>query len=67
MVDFTGVSEMLTRQYGALPQLFKHFDALALPVAQAWPFAAAEHWPKRIEGRTMDTYHQWMVLRGDGE
>jgi amidase len=50
-----------------LSQLFKRFDASELPVAQVRPFAAAEHWLKRIEGRTMDTYHRWMVLSGDGE
>ncbi len=34
--------------------------ALALPVAQIWPFPVAEHWPKQIAGRAMDTYHRWM-------
>jgi amidase len=60
MVDFTRASEMRSRFYGALLQLFERFDALALPVAQVWPFPVVEHWPKRIEGRTMDTYHRWM-------
>ncbi len=40
--------------------LFKHFDVLALPVAQVWPFDVARHWPKMIHGRAMDTYHRWM-------
>ena len=60
MVDFTRASEMRSRFYAALLQMFERFDALALPVAQVWPFPAVEHWPKRIEGRTMDTYHRWM-------
>ena len=60
MVDFTRASEMRSRFYAALLQLFERFDALALPVAQVWPFPVVEHWPKRIEGRTMDTYHRWM-------
>ena len=42
--------------------LLGRFDALALPVAQAWPFAIDEHWPQQIAGRTMDTYHRWMEV-----
>ena len=60
MVDFTRASETRSRLYSSLLQLFERFDALALPVAQVWPFPVAEHWPKKIEGRTMDTYHRWM-------
>ena len=60
MGDFTRASEMRSRLYAALLKLFERFDALALPVAQVWPFPVAEHWPKKIEGRTMDTYHRWM-------
>ena len=60
MVDFTRASEMRSRLYAALLKLFERFDALALPVAQVWPFPVTEHWPKKIEGRTMDTYHRWM-------
>jgi amidase len=62
MVDFTRASEMRSRFYAALLQLFERFDALALPVAQVWPFPAVEPWPKRIQGRTMDTYHRWMEV-----
>jgi amidase len=40
--------------------LLQHFDALALPVAQVWPFELHERWPRHIAGRTMDTYHRWM-------
>ena len=42
--------------------LFERFDALALPVAQVWPFPVTEHWPRTIDGRTMDTYHRWMEV-----
>jgi amidase len=38
------------------------FDALALPVAQVWPFAIEQHWPRQIGGRAMDTYHRWMEV-----
>jgi amidase len=41
-------------------KLFERVDALALPVAQVWPFELAQTWPRRIGGREMDTYHRWM-------
>ena len=59
-VDFMRASEMRSRLYAALLKLFERFDALALPVAQVWPFPVAQHWPQSIAGRTMDTYHRWM-------
>ena len=39
---------------------FEHFDFLALPSAQVWPFDVALRWPMHINGREMDTYHRWM-------
>lgn len=42
--------------------LFEHFDLLALPVTQAWPFELQWAWPKTLAGRTMDTYHRWMEV-----
>ena len=41
---------------------FEHFDFLALPSAQVWPFDAAQRWPTHIAGREMDTYHRWMEV-----
>lgn len=58
--DFMHASEVRTRLHAALLKLFERHDALALPVAQVWPFPVEQHWPKRIVGRTMDTYHRWM-------
>ena len=40
--------------------LMQRFDALALPVAQVWPFDIGIDWPRRIGSRAMDTYHRWM-------
>jgi len=40
--------------------LFEHFDALAIPTAQVWPFPAEWRWPQQIAGHAMDTYHRWM-------
>lgn len=48
--------------YRALLGLFEHYDILALPTAQVFPFNANEHWPKKIDGRKMDTYHRWMEV-----
>lgn len=42
--------------------LFETCDALALPTAQVWPFAAEADWPKDIAGQEMDTYHRWMEV-----
>ncbi len=42
--------------------LFERFDVLALPAAQVFPFDAGETWPRRINGREMDTYHRWMEV-----
>jgi amidase len=48
--------------YRALHELFEHYDVLALPSAQVFPFSADVHWPKSINGKTMDTYHRWMEV-----
>jgi amidase len=45
-----------------LLQLFRRYDILALPSAQVFPFDANIHWPKTINGRSMDTYHRWMEV-----
>jgi len=46
--------------YAALRQLFEQFDFLVLPAAQVFPFEVEQHWPARVGGRDMDTYHRWM-------
>jgi amidase len=48
--------------YRAVERLFKRFDFLLLPSAQVFPFDAAVHWPREINGHTMDTYHRWMEV-----
>ena len=48
--------------FGSISALFEHFDVLALPTAQVWPFEVGERWPHHIEGREMDTYHRWMEV-----
>jgi amidase len=51
-----------TRFYRHMVSLFQRFDLLALPSAQVWPFPAEWTWPRKIAGRTMDTYHRWMEV-----
>ena len=51
-----------TAFYSAMLRLFERYDALALPTAQVWPFAAEWRWPREVAGRTMDTYHRWMEV-----
>ncbi|MCG3189635.1 MAG: Acylamidase [Burkholderiaceae bacterium] len=60
--EFMRAAEMRTRLYAQMLALLQRFDALALPVAQVWPFAIEQHWPRQIAGRTMDTYHRWMEV-----
>jgi amidase len=60
--EFTRASEMRTRFHAQMFALLQRFDALALPVAQVWPFALHEKWPRQIAGRAMDTYHRWMEV-----
>ena len=46
----------------SLLSALEHFDLVALPTAQCWPFPSALHWPGAIDGVPMDTYHRWMEV-----
>jgi amidase len=48
--------------FRALRRLFDDYDLLAQPTAQVFPFPKETHWPDRIDGRSMDTYHRWMEV-----
>jgi amidase len=58
--EFMHAAGVRSTFYGHLLGLFDRFDALALPVAQVWPFPIEERWPEVVDGRRMDTYHRWM-------
>jgi amidase len=60
--DITEAQLGRTRIYEAFRKAFETFDFLVLPSAQVFPFDAAEHWPRQIAGRTLDTYHRWMEV-----
>ncbi len=55
-------SVVRSRYYACMAQLFQRFDAVALPVAQVWPFPTEWRWPQTINGHAMDTYHRWMEI-----
>ncbi len=55
-------SQTRTAWYQTVVRLFDHFDYLALPTAQVFPFPVECHWPKEIAGRTMDSYHRWLEV-----
>jgi len=60
--DFAKASQTRTSFYHHLLTLFDEVDALALPVAQVWPFALDQRWPSHIGDHAMDTYHRWMEV-----
>lgn len=55
-------SVIRSRYYAHMARLFRHYDAIALPTAQVWPFPVDWRWPQAINGRAMDTYHRWMEV-----
>ena len=60
--EFTRATETRTRFHAQMLSLLQRFDALALPVAQVWPFDVRWVWPRQIAGRAMGTYHRWMEV-----
>jgi amidase len=59
---FMRAAQVRSDFYRHLLTLFERHDALALPVAQVWPFDLQWDWPREVAGRTMDTYHRWMEV-----
>ncbi|WP_181766316.1 amidase [Streptomyces albidus (ex Kaewkla and Franco 2022)] len=59
-LDLTAAAESRDRWYAALTDFFASYDFVLAPSAQVFPFDAATHWPERVGGRAMDTYHRWM-------
>ncbi|GGW36485.1 amidase [Gemmobacter lanyuensis] len=55
-------SVIRSRWYARAAKLFRSHDALVMPAAQVWPFAADLRWPTQIGARAMDTYHRWMEV-----
>lgn len=51
-----------TRIYRRVVAFFQRYDALLLPAAQVTPFPVDVDWPREINGRTMETYLDWMTV-----
>jgi amidase len=58
--DITLASIVRTQWYEAVRRLFERYDYFIVPTAQVFPFEVEQHWPRTIEGHTMQTYHEWM-------
>jgi amidase len=59
--DVTAASEARTVWSMAVKRLFDRYDYLVLPSSQLLPFPVEDRWPKVVAGRTMRTYHEWMM------
>ncbi len=59
--DIANATQARTRWSNAFHKLFEHYDFLVMPTAQLFPFDITETWPHQIAGKTMRTYHEWMV------
>lgn len=60
--DVARANAIRTNWYAELDKLFDQYDFLVLPTAQVFPFPKDIHWPKKINGKEMDTYHRWMEV-----
>ncbi len=61
-LDIHHASQARTGWFQEASGLFEHVDYLLIPSAQVFPFDASIHWPKSINGHSMDTYHRWMEV-----
>ncbi len=61
-MDVYKASAIRSRWYAYLSSLYEQYDYLLLPSTQVFPFDADCHWPKSINGKSMDTYHRWMEV-----
>ncbi len=60
--DIHRASEIRSDWLRRVNGLFDHYDALALPSAQVWPFPTDWVHPEQIKGQAMDSYHRWMEV-----
>ncbi|HUN49762.1 MAG TPA: amidase, partial [Candidatus Sulfotelmatobacter sp.] len=61
-LEVFAAAEVRTAWYNRALELFRTYDGLLLPTAQVFPFTAETHWPDRINGKAMDSYHRWMEV-----
>jgi amidase len=60
--DISEAGAVRSAWYHVVRRFFDKYDYFLLPSAQVFPFDASTHWPKKINGKTMDTYHRWMEI-----
>lgn len=60
--DVSAAVEVAASWQNCLELLWREYDAIALPTAQAWPFPVDLDYPRKINGKEMDTYHRWMAI-----
>jgi amidase len=60
--DIAAANVIRSEWYTNLDRLFAEYDFLALPTSQVLPYPKEIHWPREINGRSMDTYHRWMEV-----
>lgn len=58
--DLSAASVTRSRWSEALRRFFERYDYFIVPSAQVFPFPVELHWPQSINGRTMQTYHEWI-------
>jgi amidase len=59
--DVQADSVVRTEWAQAARKLFARYDVLVAPTAQLFAFDADQRRPKSVAGRTMRTYHEWMM------
>ncbi|MCH6159605.1 amidase [Streptomyces marispadix] len=59
-LDVATAAEARDRWFEALRSFLGEHDYVLAPAAQVFPFDKETHWPERVGGREMDTYHRWM-------
>jgi amidase len=58
--DITAASAVRSEWYHVVRRFFERYDFLIVPTAQLFPFDVDMHWPAEVDGRKMETYHEWM-------
>ena len=60
--DITAASGVHAQWSEAVRRQFARFDFLIAPTAQMFPFPIEQDWPKTINGRSLETYCEWMKV-----
>ena len=60
-LQVTEASVVRTAFTRSVDLLLERFDFLLAPAVQIFPFPVEQLWPTAVNGRTMRTYHEWML------